>query len=54
MNNNNNRHNSKSNTIRTLQDDNFIRFENVDPDAFVNVLEDDVVCQIIDYHDTQE
>ena len=54
MNNNNNRCNSKSITIRTLQDDNFIPFYNVDPDTFINALEDEIVDHIIDDHDFQE
>ena len=53
MNNRNNRCNSKSSTIRTLQDEIFIPFENIGADAFINVLEDDVVYHMIDDHGSQ-
>ena len=48
MNNDDNEHASKSNFDRLLQDQNFIPFENVGSDAFINVLEKDTVCHIID------
>ena len=54
INNNNNRCNSTSNTIRTLQDDNFISLENIDPDTFINALQEDIVYHLIDDHDSRE
>ena len=54
MNNNNDKHASKSNTARTLQDEIFIPFENVDPDAFINILEDNTVHHVIDDDDDHE
>ena len=54
MNNNNNKHASKSNAARLLKDQHFIPFENVDPGAFINVLEKDTVHHIIDDDDDQD
>ena len=54
MNNNNSRHNLKSNAIKNPQDKNFIPFENVDHDTFINVQEEDIIYHIIDEHDAQE
>ena len=54
MNNNSNEHTSKSNTACLLQDQNFTPFDNTDPDAFINVLEEDAVYHIIDDDDGHE
>ena len=54
INNNDNHCDSKSNTINPLQDENFIPFHNVDPDAFIIALKDDIVCHVIDDYDSQE
>ena len=45
---NNNKRNSKSIITLTLQDDNFMSFETIDTDAFINILEDNTIFHIFD------
>ena len=42
---------SKLNIAKTLQSENFIPCENVDPDAFINVLDEDITCHAITSND---
>ena len=53
-NNNNSRLNFKSNAIKTLQDENSVHFEHVNPGTFINVLEDDIIYRVVYDHDAQE
>ena len=46
--NNYNKYATKSNVARTLQEENFIPYDNVDPDAFINVLDEDATYQLLD------
>ena len=50
--NNNNKSRSKSKITRTSQYENFKPFENVNPDAIINVLEDDAIYHVVDDDDT--
>ena len=42
---------SKSNIAKTLQEENFIPFDNIDPDSFINLLDEDTPYHIIDSED---
>ena len=43
--NNYNSYNSKSNVAKTFEEEIFIPYENIDLDAFINVLDEDVTYQ---------
>ena len=38
---------SKSNIAKTLKLENFIPFDNVGPDAFINVLDEDIAYHVV-------
>ena len=42
---------TKSNIAKTLQAENFTPFDNIDPDDFINALEDDSLCDVADSAD---
>ena len=48
MSNNCDTYNNKSNIAKTLQEDNFIPFEKIDPDALIDALEEDITYHITD------